>query len=284
MNSIKGIDRTFSRFRTTIVDRKPCLAVISLFMAVSFLSGCSGTRELASGWTGSEITIDGKSGDWIGATTFDKDQDLSIGVRNDEEFAYVCFITSNRMTQRQIMVNGLTVWFDPTGKKEKTFGILFPVSTIREARRMMGEGERPEPGTQRNFVDRVHTELEIVGADPNNRLRLSFAELKGIELRMNTTGSSLVYEMKIPLKPGVNHPYAIGMAGMGPLAIGFETEIITPERIQRGDMPKGAGAAGIRGTARGNRPAGARPEAGMQGERPAPLDFWARVQLAKKSE
>jgi len=283
MNSIKRIDRTFSHLHTGIGNRTFYLAVISL-VVFFVLSGCGSTRELAGGWTDSEITIDGKSGDWIGATTYDKDQDVSIGIRNDEEFAYVCLITTNRMTQRQIMVNGLTVWFDPTGRKEKTFGILFPVSTIREARRTMGEGERPEPATQRNIVDRVHQELEIVGADPNNRLRLSFVELKGIELRMNATGSSLVYELKIPLKPSENHPYAIGITGMGPLAVGFETEIIAPERIQRGDMPTGTGAAGIRGAARGNRPAGARPEAGMQGERPEPLDFWTRVQLAKKFE
>jgi len=258
------------------------LVTVLALLAAALLSGCSGALELAGGWPDSEIIIDGKSGDWIGATTYDKAQDVSIGARNDADFLYICFITSNRMTQRQIIASGLSVWLDPTGKNEKTFGIQFPIGVLRDPRRPGAQGS--EVGVQRPNVDRLHTELEILNSDPNNRLRLSFAELKGIELRMNTSGSSLVYELKVPLKQSERYPYAIGQGEFTSVAIGFETALVAPEGASRANTPTGGGAAGIRGAARGNRPAGARPEAGMQGERLEPLDFWARVELAKKAE
>lgn len=110
------------------------LSVIVL-LAVVTLSGCSSTLELTSRWTNHELKVDGTGTEWNDATTLIPGPQVFVGIKNDRENLYVCLKTSDRITQVQMLALGTTVWIDTEGKKNKTFGIQFPVSGLLQGRR-----------------------------------------------------------------------------------------------------------------------------------------------------
>ena len=84
--------------------------------------------KLASAWPDREISIDGKAPEWAGREAYySEDDGFKIGFFNDADYLYVYLATWNRQKQAQILMNGLTVWIDATGRKKQTFGINYPM-------------------------------------------------------------------------------------------------------------------------------------------------------------
>lgn len=100
-----------------------CMTLVT----VSQFFGCSSAVQLVSSWKQTDITIDGKQNDWQGDLYSLKKAMVTIGIRNDDKNLYLCFISNEKNVQRQIMGSGFTVWFDPTGGTDETYGIQFPV-------------------------------------------------------------------------------------------------------------------------------------------------------------
>jgi len=91
------------------------------------------------------MTVDGKVDDWHGAKYYLEDLYISAGLINDDQYLYVTMIAEDPMIRTQIMRQGLVVWLDPKGKKEKTFGIKFPLGRLegeRLTREPWGEFDR----------------------------------------------------------------------------------------------------------------------------------------------
>lgn len=103
------------------------LLIFILFLSCLVLSGC---REniLFSSWRNQEITIDGKYKDWGATSTYyDEKTKIVLNLVNDADYLYVCLITRNREIEVKIMESGLILWFDRDNKKNKRFGIRFPI-------------------------------------------------------------------------------------------------------------------------------------------------------------
>ena len=79
----------------------------------------------------------------------------------------------------------MTVWFEPEDGKK--VGVLYP----------MGTG--------------IH-DMEILGADKNDRTLFSPLEVPGVSVRLGSSEGSSMYELKIPLLLSKDHPYAAGAA------------------------------------------------------------------------
>ncbi|MCJ7565338.1 MAG: hypothetical protein MUP52_12230, partial [Candidatus Aminicenantes bacterium] len=58
------------------------ISVLFLFLSILLLASC-GSIEIESQWRESEITIDGKIGDWQGRLWEIEDTGVSFGVLND---------------------------------------------------------------------------------------------------------------------------------------------------------------------------------------------------------
>jgi len=120
----------------------------SAFLLVLFFSflmhmNCS-TLQLESTWKDRDITLDGKGGDWLGSKYYFEDVAISIGLINDAQYLYVSMMTENPMIRAQIMRKGLTVWLDPKGGKNKTFGIKYPLGRQRtEQEALISSEEHP---------------------------------------------------------------------------------------------------------------------------------------------
>ncbi len=247
--------------------------------------GC-GEQKLNSGWLDREIVIDAKSDDWLDTLYYFESEMVSLGFFNDESNLYVCMLAEHPVLQMQLVGQGFTLWFDPEGGKEKAFGIKFPMGMqgMREqmdfVRTQAGELDR---GKMREAFEKSLADLEIFGPGGSKK-RIPVEEAKGIEIKARNETGLFVYELKVPLKPDEEHPYAIGARAGSVIGVGLEIPEIDRDEMktmmqgrmgEQGGMPPSGRRGGMGGMDRGiGRRGGQRPKM------PNGLDVWATLQLA----
>jgi hypothetical protein len=255
----------------------------AILLAIPSLAGC-GSLELTSLWRDREITVDGQDTEWENTRVYLDDANSSVAVLNDEEFIYISLVTGDRTIRRQIMGGGLTLWFDPDGGKDKTFGLHYPIGMMESTERPLARRDADDRDTEglsddmRDAFARANTELEIIGPEENERHRVKVATLIGMEVKANVTDDRLIYELKMPLASSEMYPFAINAEPGTKIGIGLTTPEMDREQMRdhmgRGGrgMPPGGGMGGGMGPG-GGMPGGRRPRP------PKPLDVWAKVQL-----
>jgi hypothetical protein len=203
-----------------------CLAALVCLLA---FPGCAGLR-LQSAVRDRLITIDGRSDEWQEDATFIKQSNLSIALFNDGQDLYLGITSWNQELNAQVETLGLTIWFDPTGREERAFGVEYPL------------------------VDRVRSgpdapRLAVRGPGPGDRHALTPDQAAGIEVSSATVSGAMVYELRVPLERDARHPFAIDAVPGRPVGILLETPRVEPFREDRREA-RGEGEgprAGVRG-------------------------------------
>ena len=238
-------------------------AVLPLFLLTALLQGCGNTVDVASNWSNSAVVIDGKAGDWLSLQPI-KDSPVLLGMRNDQDYLYLCLESSDRQFRQQLMGLGMTIWFEPKGGEK--IGIHYPLGMGR-----MGPGagygapggEMPASGPpdggpadvdgpaaeKGGNTPEIVKELEILGPGKNDVDRMPLIQAAGIEIQIGHSGGAVVYELKIPLQKSAKHPYAIAARPGSKVDVNFETGKFTPSS----GMSEGARAGG-EGTGGGGFP------------------------------
>jgi len=260
--------------------RKPAMSAI-LILFLFLLVGCGYSKlELNSNWRDREITVDGKNADWLGTMLFFEEDNVSVGLLNDENFFYICMIVEDQFMRTQVMRQGFTLWFDPDGGKEKTFGIKYPIGMQASGTGMRRDEQSME--RSRQAPRRPMIELEILGPGKDEVKKMPIAEAKGIDIIVEFSSGMLVYELKIPLIQSEQYPYAIGAEAGSSVGIGLETS-----KMERSDMKRqmsgGRGGAGTSGGMRGGAGGRGMSGGGRRSQMRKPLKIWAVVQLASNN-
>src|SRR5580698_2665184 len=74
------------------------------------------------------VVADGNTDDWTLPLRFSNEKfTYQYNVTNDNKNIYICVLSKDYQTQRRILKNGMTVYFDPKGEKNKTIDISFPL-------------------------------------------------------------------------------------------------------------------------------------------------------------
>jgi len=262
---------TLSKEYKGIICYKRIILASILFFFAFFLAGC-GTFKLKSKWLDREITVDGQSDDWLGAMMYMEEKNISVGLFNDENFLYICMIAEDQFVRNQVMRQGVMLWFDPSGGKKETFGIKFPIGMQPGDVPMERRGDEQDPERFRQARRRSMTELEILGPEKDESLRIPKKDAKGIEINVKGLSGMLVYELKVPLNHSEEHPYAIGAKAGSLIGVRLETPKMSRQRMGgRGGMD---GRGGMGGGMRGS---------GMSPQMPKSLKFQAVVQLASNN-
>jgi hypothetical protein len=259
------------------------ISSLMILLIISSLAGCK-KLELNSQWRQGNITIDGINREWKEATTFLENENILVGVMNDDEYLYLSLITNDRFMWNRMTGMGFTIWFDPAGGKKKVFGIQYPLGMQEMGVPMMGwRGSDENREKRHEIIEQSLNELKILGADKDDWDRMLVKDATGIEVKVNNDSSSFVYELKVPLMKSEQHPYAIGVEPGAPVGIGLEMQKIDREKMWagRGGGMHGRGM-GPPGGMRGGM--GGPPAGGMRGgmERPRmpePLKLWMKVKL-----
>ncbi len=210
------------------------------------------------------------------------------------------------------LLSGLTVWFDPTNRNQKQFGIRFPLG-VREMDFDIGADGRVF--SPKELLDRYASaplEFRVMSGENESKL-LASEDGEGIAVAMSGRNDVLTYELRVPLVSGQAAPLAIGAPLGSELAVGFETGkpprgVLVRERPGRGDRARPGDSGTLDGHDDGDsdsgeeekpedrldpdmQPSGPPPDMGRNEGRPEPwgrrveaivrtLDLWSRVTLS----
>ena len=159
-----------------------------------------------------------------------EDKIFSYNICADDQNLYVRVRTDEFYTKRKMGAFGFTLWFDPSGKKKKTYGLKFPVGG-NEAEERMGLINQQAPtgntiGEKADFqktADRMLIEnlelLELIGLskDPITATRSGITN--GIKVAIDMDAQdAYTYEVIIPFRS-----YRLTRAQVNDLSVGFET-------------------------------------------------------------
>jgi len=289
------------------------LAILFIAAFVFAVSGCNDST-VNSHWKTSDIKIDGNKTDWGNTLIYNDKSNFLYGVQNDDKFLYVCFATNDPDLEAKIVRMGLTVWFDRNGNDDQNFGIKYPLSfqdmgsqgmnfrrddTPENQMRTRGDNNEPIGADRlKQALERKQHDLEIVGKNKDDITKMSMAELKGIELKMEFQDNTLVYEMKIPLKFGTGLTYALNADTSETISIGLETGTIDLSKMPKTKSRDNNGGGIGSDNSGSDEPGGDMSAAGDQGEggygggrrrgggmmsgdnMPSPFSYWAEVKLA----
>lgn len=256
-----------------------------ILLSATSLVGC-GSMELTSTWRDREVTIDGVDAEWRKTMVWIEDKNVAIGLLNDEEYIYVCLASTGPTRIRQIIAMGFTIWFDPQGGKDKTFGIHCPLGAQDLS---LLRGETPDSEKLQEMLEKTGKELEIFGPGKGEHLRMPVLGSQEIHVQLGYLGGKLVYELRVPLVQDEQHPNAVGVGASETIGIGFETAELDREMMRErrsGDMSsggRGMRGGGMSGGGRrgGGRSGGGRGGGGRRGGgMPERLELWTKVQLA----
>ncbi len=275
---------------------------LTLAAAILSTTGCNNDAEFQSQWRDREIVVDGDMKEWDGLLDYLEGVKVAIGLTNDDEFLYVGLRSGSNDIERQVLSQGLTLWFSAGDKKEHTFGIRSPLGIrdvgiqpewLADAGPPAGDRGGDEPGLA-DLYNKGKLELEVI-TDGDTPRRMYVADVPGIEVAFDSSPTGLAYELKIPLRTSESLPYAIGSVESSAIRIGFETP--TPERpsggrgsagppSRGGGRPGGPGGGGGPGSGPGGGPGGGGPggrgPGGMEGRLPSGIDVWISATMAEQ--
>lgn len=98
-----------------------------LFLALCAVA-CSPRLAPEDHYQNTPVVADGSTADWQIPLRFSNEKyTLQYNVTSDRQFLYFCLLTTDNATQRRILKEGMTLYFDPKGKKNKDISISFPV-------------------------------------------------------------------------------------------------------------------------------------------------------------
>ncbi|MCD6307469.1 MAG: hypothetical protein J7M24_00585 [Candidatus Latescibacteria bacterium] len=248
--------------------------IIFLVLAVVMIGGC-GMYELDSLWRDREISIDGvdEGSEWEHARFFIEEENLTIGVMNDENMLYVRLSTRDRNLQRQLLAAGCTVWFDGGGGRDKSLGVHFPLGVQSSQHRMPSPGNsdtRTESDKRvKETIDSIQKSVEVIGPRKKERTTLSVGEAAeyGILCRIGNTKGNLVYELQMPLTRDESNPYGIGTTSEEFVGVGFETGELAVSARRRNPNGRNGGMVGGRGVGMGGGRTGGMGGVGRRGGR-----------------
>jgi hypothetical protein len=229
-------------------------------MVCLFLAGCG--EKIESKWTKQALVIDGKAEDeefpyeyWF------KDERVALSVMNDGEYIYFLVSAGSRALARMLSDQGVVLWFDPGGEKQKAYGV--------------------------KLVEGKDTITVMKGKDTST---VPASGKQGPAFAVLNEEGAYNYEIRVPrsavaAKPGEK----IG------LGLEFTTMQVKAKKKHRSQMHEGGrgGMGGMGGYGAGRQPMG-RPGAGpapdQGGEKPKietkleDKEIWLQLILAEKED
>ncbi len=249
---------------------------------------------IRSSWRDREIYVDGIDPEWKGCPKYyDEDTMTSVSLLNDENHLFIRVTTQNQEIQRQILIQGLTVWFEQKGEKKRKMGVHFPVGIPREKRmQMFRDASKDQQDPFRGLLEKGQREIQLLGPGEYEQKTMPVSEIRNydMDVKINKTERDLVYELKIPITKTEENRHAFLHPGKESFRLGFqvgdrEKEIVglmghqTPlgeGNPDSGELkgPRGKGGKGKPGDMGKERPKGGKVQ---------PLELWLKVTLADNS-
>ena len=168
--------------------------------------------------------IDGNMEDWPSDWWLDPDGKFISNIGNDAENLYVRLKISDDLTQQKIAWFGLSLKFNPSGKRKGKLGLKYPVqkdmSEIKKERpKNPSLNERQELiQTKKYWIEDAEV-VELIGLAKQNIISSRLGLANGVEvIIVAEDDGAYIYEAKIPFKA-----FKINKNEVNVLGVEFET-------------------------------------------------------------
>jgi hypothetical protein len=224
---------------------------------VSLMLSCGSSKVIRNTFQKNPLVIDGKSNDWKDTLQYDSNSKIWYSVTNDNDFLYLRLMFVDETLQRKIRMLGLTVWFDTTASRKKTFGIGFPVARTPDQEGGVEMRSRRGENNGRNFGEGIPLEMQDVEVfgynDKKDYRKYIYSESPFKPVTGRGEFNSMTYELAVPLKEIFKNR---GLIAGRALSVGFVTGKLDlsnrgmggngmPEGgMPGGRMPRGGGMGG----------------------------------------
>ena len=200
---------------------------VTFLLLIFTITACGSMQTLTSSALQNEITIDGEETDWIGILKPVEKENFSLGFTNDDEYLYVSFITGSPLVQHAIIRQGLAIWFNRDGEKDKHFGIRYPIGLFSERAAVGPEVISQNPSLAEQYFKESLEHFELFQNDFDKGTKYSRRELDSVDLLATLENGTFVYELKIPMKgTGLQALNATA----GEITVGIETPKLALDR------------------------------------------------------
>jgi hypothetical protein len=251
------------------------ISILFLIILVVFFNGCKEPVDIHSKWLDKKIVIDADDADWVNYPFFyDVKSSSGIGLYNDDKNLFIYFQTTDKDLIRQISGQGVFLWFNKTGKKDKELALFFP------SKRKVQQGATPDE------------ELKILSSekDKGYKCNLEKAKKLGIEVKYSIDDRGrFIYELKMPIVETANTAFVAEASDTNNIGMGFITgeekgrSHPHPGGMDRGGMDRGPMDNG--NMQRNEMPGGmgerSMPDEGMEKSGKS-FEIWFNVTLASK--
>lgn len=284
--------------------REKCvlLAIILALSVTAFRGGLYAQDEpIACAWASTVPKIDGLKQDWEGVPLIPQKHDVQLGFMNDSRYLYILFVFTNPKNLSSLDQTGITLFYNPEGKKKKDFGINFrkiqvtadQLIAIMEQR----QGPMSDQDKARYKTNPSYTLFHYGIISKGKNEVLNADEREGVLpalFRIGRDQAGLAYEFAVPLKKAKELAPGIGTEAGKAVILGFEwggwSRQLQHEAATR-MAAMGAQARDQRASDNltdGSDPGGVArmretdaPEmAAMRKMQPKKYDFWVNVQLS----
>lgn len=186
--------------------------IISTAVAGMFLISCGSSKKVASetevqvkGAAVKDIAIDGSANDW-------NDFPLQMSPTGNFEYAvvhnnddlFILLKVASTAEQTKLLRSGLEIWIDPTGQKNKTTEVIYPVKGELSEDALKPQNISSDPKVNLAQMH-MHITTELISLN-----RIGFKpEASGVQSIHQNTGfkaalnwndyNDLIYELKIPV-------------------------------------------------------------------------------------
>ena len=221
---------------------------------ILIITGCSVYESV---YQDTPLNIDGSSSDWTTTLDSKDNNSFSYGISNDNENLYIRININDQSIQKKLILAGLTVWVDTTGRKNETFGITCPI-------------KKAPPKIDRNFKQRTQStpnwsnnqllEIEFIGLKDQVEIYYLYDNPYSVEVSIDQDEfKSLYYEMKIPFKSIYSDYSDISLKT---LSIGLETGALEMPSPGSGPVGMSGRPGGMSGGGKGGGRSGGMPGGG----------------------
>jgi hypothetical protein len=192
-------------------------------LVVIAFGACSPKLAPEGHYQDSPVTPDGVPGEWKMPLRFTNTAyTMQYNVTNDDQNIYVAVSSLDDITQLRILRSGMTIYFDPKGKKNKDISLHFPIQKQPDPNsyRSRGDGSttyyQNQNGNQngnQNASQNRDTRKEELLLQSDHYNTTGFTGLENgqfsvgdpkapihIGIKLNNQDSLLVYEVVIPLR------------------------------------------------------------------------------------
>jgi hypothetical protein len=275
------------------------ILLLLIFSTGMFLTACDEEDGKAvSLQRDREIGIDGKDSEWQGVLQYyDENSRTVVSFLHDENYLFMRLASNDRKIQRQILVQGLTVWFEQAGKENRKTGVHFPVGLPREKRMSMlprppeEEKEIKRDPKADGLLEKCLVEIQLWGPGEYEQKTMPIKEMEKYDVTasIGRTERNLVYELKLPFTQGHMSRFGLLKPGKKGIRVGFQTgdgeqdkgRSMGSQTPSGEDRSEGRGGRGGGGGMRGG-PGGGKGGKSEDRQRIEPLALWVTLTLAEK--